>query len=513
MADDRPVCELDLRSAVWKVPAEDPHARPLLASPVSCEILRVTPRRRVLKTSTAPALLIKQYFSGGLVQRAKNFLRGAPAEREWRALCGAAERGLPVPKPLALGALPGATLLVTEFIAPARTLDDLLRAPLGAARKMHILRAAALLLRAMHDAGYFQRDLHFGNLLVRNGDGALRLWLLDLQRVDVDPRRPRSKRWRDLAALHGGAAASLAERLRFLKTYLSAPPLLCRDERRLARRLDRAGRRLRLQLWRSRRKRCCADNWEFRPVRVGSLSGFARRSSWNAQLERVFAAPGGIPAGAVVLKDSRTTTVASMVIDAQKLFIKRYNFRGAGYALKNVFRSARAKRGWRAANDCHMRGVGAALPVAYLERRRWRVLQESFIVTAAVEGEELSHLLARGAARLRVRRELLGQLARWLRRLHERGLAPRDLKGENIIATRLGGSAYRFSLVDFDGIASVAPGRRARAKHLARLARSWPADAPMAATDRLHLVREYLGPATTAARRKLYRAVSRVAAS
>lgn len=510
MTDGRPLCELDLRSAQWAAPAQDPNVRMLLCSsePLPCVILRATPRRRVLQTLTAPPLLIKQYFSAGGLQRMKSALRGDAAEREWRALRGAAERLLPVPRPLALGFLPDASLLVTEFITSAQALDELLRAAIEPARRRRIVRAAALLLRALHDAGYFQRDLHFGNLLGRENEERIELWLIDLQRVEIDPWRPRAKRWRDLAALHGGAAGSAADRLRFFKTYLSTDPEACRNARELALRLDGAGRRHRFRLWRSRRKRCCAENREFFAVRAGSLSGFARRSWWNAALKAALATPGGIPADAFVVKDSQTTKVASTMIGPQKLFIKRYNFQSAGYALKNLFRSCRAKRGWLAGNDCCARGVEVALPVAYLERRRWRVLQESVIVTAAIEGEELSRLLGRGALPLARRRALLGELARWLRRLHDRGLVARDLKGENIIAVSCGSARYRFYLVDFDGISRVMPRPQMRAKNLSRLARAISAGAPLNATDRLRLAHEYSGRAGGAERRKLYRRIT-----
>ena len=509
MIDARRFCALDLRDAVWNCAVESP-VRALLAQrePVLCEILRVTARRRVLKTSTTPPLLIKQYFPGSSLQWAQNFPRRNPGEREWRAFHAARERGLPVPQPLALGIHAGATLFVTEFIAGACTLDELLCERPEPRQKMRVLHAAALLLRRMHDAGCFQRDLHFGNLLAREDQQDYQLWLIDLQRIDVDPIRRDGKRWRDLADLHAGSAGRAAERLRFLKSYLSVRPPLRPKERQLVVRLNQIGRRRRFRLWRSRRKRCCADNWEFCAVQAGSLSGFARRSLWSAGLQALLSAPERLAANTVIVKNSRTTMVACSVIEGRKLFIKRYNYKSAGYALKNLLRSSRAKRGWRLANDCFMRGVDAAVPIAYLERRRRRVLHESFIVTAAVAGTELSDLIRRAAGDLRLKRELLDQLSRWLRRVHERGLVPRDLKGENIIASQAHGGAYRLSLIDFDGISSGPPRWRARVRNLARLARAWPPKTPLTATDRWRLVVGYLGAASRAKRRKLYRALT-----
>ena len=517
MADGRQTCELDLDGVRWIALGDPSDARALADLPrkLPCKILRYTPRRRVLYAAGPPALLIKQYFHGGWIQLAKNLLRGAPARREWRALRAAERRGLPVPKALALASARPVreSWLVTEFVAPAVSLEDLLRGELETQRKRLILRRAALLIRAMHDAGFYPRDLHLGNLLVRRHDQEPELWLLDLQRIDIDPWSPLAKRWRDLAALHGGGeGASRSDRLRFLKVYLSVAPALGLDERRLITKLDRAGGRRRFHVWRSRQKRCLAENREFTAVRIGTWNGFARLSEWSDELKAALAEPGGLLARADIVKDSRTTTVGRAAFGALDLFVKRYNYQGAAYAIKDLFRSSRAKRGWQSANNCHMRGIDVALPVAYLERRRWRVLRESYVVTAAVPGEELSRLLARRGGNIHLKRELIGQLARRLRWIHDRGLAPRDLKGANLIAEERDPGRYKFSIVDFDGIASAPMSWRARARNLARLVRATAANVPITATDRLRFVKNYLGPGKFPRRRKLYRAVTKFAA-
>jgi hypothetical protein len=63
-----------------------------------------------------------------------------------------------------------------------------------------VVEALGRLARRMHDEGVFFRDFTDGNVLVTGEDGALRLWLVDLNRVRVgETPVPRLSRYRDLA--------------------------------------------------------------------------------------------------------------------------------------------------------------------------------------------------------------------------------------------------------------------------------------------------------------------------
>ena len=518
MADERLTCELDLRGVVWHVSSEHPASAAIADLPkkLSCEVLRYTPRRRVLYAPGRPALLIKQYLHHGPFEAVKRVIRGTPAMHEWRALREAERRGLPVPKALAVGerrdGSARASFLAMEFIPRAVSLEDLCRGHLGWRERRQIISQTALLIRRMHDAGFFQRDLHLGNLLMRRRQTDVELFLLDLQRIDIDPHSPLAKRRRDLASLHGGVVdASRSERLRFLTTYLSVAPAPVADPERLIARLERDGRRRRFRIWKSREKRCFADNREFAEVAIAGFVGSLRRGAWNDGLKAALARPGGLLADAEIVKDSSTTTVGTVSVTCQRAFVKRYNYQGAAYAFKDLFRSARAKRGWKAGNSCHMRGIAVSLPLGYFERRCGRVLRESYVVTAALAGEELSRLLARRRDHVRFKRALIADLARWLRRMHDRGITHRDLKGENIIAQKRDHGHYEFSIVDFDGIVSRKASRRIRAKNIARLLRAAAAKVPITRTDRLRFVESYLARGELSLRRSLYRRIAKLA--
>lgn len=505
---EHPSCELDLSGVVWLDLADHAGARAVADSPskLQCRVLRHTPRRRVLYIPGGPALLVKQYFHASPIDLVKNFVRGAPALREWRALREAERRRLPVPKALALGRRERQSLLVTEFVESAVTLEDFAKAEQAAGIKRRIIREIALLMRTMHDAGFYQRDLHLGNLLLRQRGSKREYFLLDWQRIDVDPFRGLAKRWRDLSALAGGCeCVSRSDRRHFLKSYLSVAPRLRADEPGLIIELERHAQRHRLQLWQSRQKRCLAENREFARVKIGDFRGFVRRSEWSAALKLLLGDPRRMLARAAIVKDSRTTTVGSVALADRTVFIKRYNLQGPAYAFKNLFRASRARRGWKAGNSCFLRGVGVALPLAYLERRRSRILCESYLLTAGVTGDALAQVAVRERDDLRAKRALIGQLARHLRKMHDRGVANRDLKAENIIAQDRGSGRYEFFIVDFDGISCGAVSPRVRVKNLARLARAVAVMVPLTAADRLRLVKHYLGDRSVSRCRDMYR--------
>jgi len=258
------------------------------------------------------------------------------------------------------------------------------------------------------------------------------------------------------------------------------------------------------QVWKSRQNECLADSPEFAKVRIGEFKGFVRRSEWSDGLKSLLNQPRRMLAHAIIVKDSHTTTVGAVALPDKRVFVKRYNYRGPGYAFKNLFRSSRAKRVWQSGNSCHMRGIGVALPLAYLERRRLRVLCESYLLTAAVAGDELSEVLARQRGNIRGKRLLIGQLARQVRQMHDVGIAHRDLKGENIIARQTGNMRFEFRIVDFDGVRCRPVSERTRVKNLARLARAVAVEISLTSADRFRLVKNYLADGDSSRWRKMY---------
>jgi len=465
------------------------------------QVLRFIPNRRVFRIDAEVPVIVKHFFPKVLSGILKCIFGWDPALREWNGLRRAANHGLPVPTALAVGRrngfLRGESFIVTEALRDAVSLGAFFSAsqrPTGALRRKAIEQAARVLRKA-HDVGMFQRDLHLDNLMVRIQATGPQVFLIDLQRVQFRRSLRIKERLINLAELHGGCtAATHAERLRFLKTYLLELPGLGKDLRPFLSRLETMALKHRLGVWRSRQKRCLADNRDFIKLRVGRYIGCARRDWAEGVFLSELSRPVELLSSCAVVKDSRTTTVGAGKVCERAIHVKRYNFQSLGYALKDLFRPSRAKRAWIAGNSCVMRGLSVAAPVAYLERRRGRFLIESYLVANTVEGQNLTEFKAQRGRQFSEKRDWLDDLARFLTRMHGRQVANRDLKADNLIVSQKGTKGYDFFMVDFDGIEIGPVSWRTRVKNLTRLERGLRGSAAITRTDRLRFLRTYLGP-------------------
>lgn len=168
--------------------------------------------------------------------------------RELANLLALAAAGLRVPVPLAAGeedAGPRRRSFVLLLGLAGASLDAL-PPPAGPRDRHARVRAVAGLVRRLHAAGFWHKDLYLGNVF---WDDAAGPGLIDCERVERAEGGPPS-RWRvkDLAALDGSAQGwSATDRVRFLRTYLACERLdapakrLARAVRRKARRMAKHG--------------------------------------------------------------------------------------------------------------------------------------------------------------------------------------------------------------------------------------------------------------------------------
>lgn len=479
------------------------------------EVLRAMPRRRTLRVTGPPSLIVKHFFPSAVWGRFKSILLGDPAFREWTALRLAGRRRLPVPTPLAVGwrrkFLCRESILVIEDLSGAIPLGTYLygnQRPTGSLRR-RIVDQAARVLRRAHDAGMFHKDLHLENLMVRNGVGYPEIFLIDFQRIAFRAPLGLRARIKNLAQLHGGTTeASHAERLRFLKAYFSDLPGTKKELRLFLGRLEKQAMKHRLGIWRSRQKRCLRNNRDFVKLRFNGYVGAARHH-WSADpLLSSLRRPSELFSSCMIVKESRTTSVGTAASVDRGIHVKRYNYQGIGYALKDLFRTSRAMRVWIVANSCVMRGISVARPIAYLERRRSRVLLDSFLVTETVEGQTLSDMMRNCGQRLRDKRALIRDLGRYISQMHHRQVANRDLKEVNLIVSRQKADRYLFSIVDFDGLRVGPVSRRTRIKNLARLNHNFLPSREVTRTDRLRFLTAYLSARNSAQWKTYWRRIS-----
>lgn len=157
-----------------------------------------------------------------------------------------------------------------------------------------------------------------------------------------------------------------------------------------------------------------------------------------------------------VLNASKTTTVKAGMYRGERIYLKRYNFKGIKDACKNIFRTGRAFRSARAADMLEALGVDTPQVLFACEKRLAGVLLESYIATQGIEAVNLVKAVDAHGPRD------AAAVARFIRRLHEMGVLPVDLKGENLLIDA-GGRVY---LIDLDRL------KRRRYLSLNRIARN-----------------------------------------
>jgi tRNA A-37 threonylcarbamoyl transferase component Bud32 len=508
MTAHRKFARLDVGETSWLI-AEGYQEEALFAAGFQWShgrLIRATPHRRALQVEGKHrSFLVKHFVVAGLWLGLKRVVRGSPAAREWKALHEAQLRGLSVPPPVALGEgekiWQRESLLVTEFVGGAVPLGHYLFGPdrpIGSTRQ-RVVQEIAKLIRHAHDSGFYQPDLHLDNILVRPGLESSEFFLIDLQRVIFRSSLSLRRRWRNLSVLNGGCAeASLTDRVCFLKDYLSSPSPLTADFRKVTARLERAGQKHRLRLWQSRGKRCLAENREFLKVKAGDFFGFARRDTWSDDfqgltdgLDQHLAGPG-IPSA----KASPTMTAGLLEFHGIRLRVKKHPYRGYAYAFIGLVCCGPARRAWVTANYLRMRGISVPLPIAYLEKRRFRMPVESYIITKEVSGKTLSDVFARlpgSGLSVQEKRRLLADFARFVARMHSCGVACGDLRASSFVVEERTPGKYDLHAVDFDGVRLGTVSWRRRIANLARLTQESYRYACFTQRDRLRFLKAYLG--------------------
>ena len=175
-----------------------------------------------------------------------------------------------------------------------------------------------------------------------------------------------------------------------------------------------------------------------------------------------------------VVKDSPSSHVVRrrLKIGAAEIevYVKRARRKHGIRWVTDLFRLSRPLRAFRLGHALLARHIHTALPLAAIEKRRGRFLIDSILITEAVDsGLHLNKFLSRylgngteadglqAPIRKRLAQQVLWQLGRLARRLHQEGFAHRDLKATNLLVHWDGSQAHppELILVDLDGLSKV----------------------------------------------------------
>ncbi len=267
--------------------------------------LKRSAKRSVERSAGSGAEVVKRFHSPGRLDRLRD---GARASSEYKTLCELTERGLAVPRPIAVRHAARGWELATAWIEGAAPLSDVLsgRTPWPTSAE-ELVRSLGDLLARAHAIGLDHPDLHSGNVLVAAG---ARAWLVDVHGARLTSGPSARIAVRDLVQL----AADTRERLplglraRLLTAWRAAlPPAFARTlppQMHLAETVEREARIRRRATIERARRRWTRNSSSCRARSIAAFSGFV-----SAELGDCDPLPYRTGAGRVVLEDLTPRTM------------------------------------------------------------------------------------------------------------------------------------------------------------------------------------------------------------
>lgn len=443
------------------------------------EVVKARPHRLVVRTEVDGGegplrVYVKVHRRTRPFDALRDRLRVAKGPAEAAVLLALAARGVDVPPAVAWSSDGTGTLdLLVTAAMPGRDLRTIAAERPTRRARARIAAAVGRLLRRAHDAGFDDRDVHRGNVLV-DGDRAI---LLDPGTRAPSRALRRRARERALGRAAHGLGADARDGLRALRAYFGDDG---RRVRTWARAADRRARRIERRYRAGRARRATRTGRHFGTFESKALVGVRRLDGTPPDVAARLAAwldawpAPGAPESPRPLKSDGSVLALRAPGFADEVVAKLYRPR-----VRDRFRVPRALRAFRRAYALRIRGVACPTPLAAAARPDGTGVAV-FELLRDGEGDAVDldrAVRGRGGAPAPyatlprgLRREALFELGRFLRRMHDAEVSHRDLKAPNLVARREDGRVT-FALVDLEG-ARVRRGPvawRRRARDLGRL--------------------------------------------
>jgi tRNA A-37 threonylcarbamoyl transferase component Bud32 len=426
---------------------------------VTGQVVKESSKRRVV---FFPGMYLKEVHYHGFGVLLKSLGSGT-ACKEGRVSRKLAELGICVPQVIGYGkAASGGVIrrdvLLTREVAGGKSLFDFLHRDfprLPCCEKRKFVRRFAAYVRKLHDAGALHADLHVGNILLVAEGHEFNFVLLDNDRLSLKRGKISTRqRIQNLALVLSNLRFhfSRTQYLRFLQEY-GFPP----GEKGLAflSALESKAFAHINKICYGKAHKCLSNNSRFSKEHRQGFTIY-RKSELRTEniIDILLPDPDKVLDRGEVLKAGRTVQAASVFIDGQKYFLKRYNDKSFVYRLRNAFRKSRAVRTWFVSWEFLYRGLPVPEPILCLEERSFRFLKRSYILYEYVDN---SMRLPQKWPLLdtQTRKSILIRLAIKLDWIHRTGGIHGDLKWNNLLIDENNNIYF----IDFDGSRVSFPGK------------------------------------------------------
>lgn len=500
---------------------------------------------------------LKHYRPKGWRDLVKFTIFGSKAKREWNNGNLILERGVAAGKPVAYGEkmarwVVSDNYLLVESIPESWPLECLLSGKgsshtLDFTERRKLLKGLSLFVATLHLKGILHKDLHTGNIMAASSvvgaassgvadsavshitDGASSGFaIIDLYDVICMERLSLMAARRNLAYhLYSLTPyCSRSEILFVLKEYLKVYDGGRAAARGVVKDINGQMLNFRHTHMLSRSKRCMKNSSEFvvKSWKAGNCSGGSRfvaclrrlRCSGNMLKSVLERHDGirGVQGGRIIKETSRVLITAFPVCDSDTgvapdeyqgmVCVKEYRNLNIQRKVREALFASRGKKAWRAANGLVVRNVATPLPIAFADRRRYGVVESSFVVSAFIEPAMLVYLYvarclctSHGIAGRRNetiirKRRFIDAFSTSLRRVHKEGIYHGDLKGGNVLVEETGDDGWVFYYLDLDRVVfKRSVSMRSVIKNLVQLNASLPNE--FSFSDRMRFYKGYAG--------------------
>ena len=436
-------------------------------------------------------IFLKRDRTKGWLESLKYVFSPSKGKKEWFMAHQLKERNLSIPEPfgwmekIRWGFVKESYYLSEAIGSGTSLIDDPLK--LGESSSIDEL---AKIVRKIHDSGLFHEDLHAGNFL---WDGQS-LFLTDLHRGKIIRSLSlNQRRWNLSQLLHSLRSVwREGDREQFLKIYFESGPIDFEEKEDWVQKIDSLMERLQKRQWKSRVKRCLKESTEFSIEKEKGVRYYHRRDFSLVHLKRMVEEHlRWIEEKPSSLAKYSPEVMVSILKDGEKrISVKQFRYPHCWDVFKEHFRRSKGLRAWLAGNGLRARGIPSLLPLAFVERKNWLGLIETFLVMEAHEmSRELDRYILEGFRDVREKRRFIKTFARWLSHFHRMNLYHRDMKTCNILISE-NGETWDFHLLDLE---DVRLGKRVGEKDVFRNLLQLNTSIPntISRRDRLRFFRDY----------------------
>jgi heptosyltransferase-1 len=380
------------------------------------------------------------------IYKKKHILK-KPWINEWKTINRIRQLDVETVTPAAVGR----GYLITKKLDVVQSLHDFFlekKDRLKIKEKRDLIKELALFINKLHKKGVYHKDLHAGNILLKEENGEYKFYIIDLHRAKLTTWLTKKEIINNLVELHKlfSLYLSSADRLRFFKYYVKGMPLEV-GFKKYAKLISEKTKYACFSLWEKRDKLYLKKNKYGIRGHCGGTRYILNPDYKGIDIKNIVDCIEGRKGD--VIKDSKSSFVSRLEIGKTgRVIIKIYKQKKFVNYIKDIFRKSRGYKAWCGSWAVITRGIKTPEPVMAGEKRIFGIVKESFIITKEIQDSINLTLFAKNKNEEQCI-IVSKKMSTYARVLHDRGIFPLDMKGSNVVVSENRGGLEIY-LIDLD---------------------------------------------------------------